>query len=98
MSAPRKSTGAHALLFLVRVYMVLLSPFFGGACKFEPSCSNYAHEAIARHGARRGTILALKRLLRCRPFTVGGYDPVPEVDLPAEAPLSSAHDRPEPVQ
>jgi putative membrane protein insertion efficiency factor len=58
--------------------MVLLSPFFGGACKFHPSCSNYAYEAIARHGARRGVALALKRLLRCRPFTKGGFDPVPE--------------------
>jgi putative membrane protein insertion efficiency factor len=58
--------------------MVLLSPFFGGACKFHPSCSNYAYEAIARHGARRGVLLALKRLLRCRPFTKGGFDPVPD--------------------
>ena len=66
------------LLFLVRVYKIFLSPFFGGACKFYPSCSNYAYEAIARHGARRGTVLAVKRLLRCRPFTKGGFDPVPE--------------------
>jgi putative membrane protein insertion efficiency factor len=58
--------------------MIFLSPFLGGACKFEPSCSNYAYEAIARHGAGRGTVLALKRLLRCRPFTVGGFDPVPD--------------------
>jgi putative membrane protein insertion efficiency factor len=76
-SAP-KSIGAHVLMFLVRCYMIFLSPFFGGACKFEPSCSNYAHEALAVHGAWRGTVLALKRLLRCRPFTIGGYDPVPD--------------------
>ena len=73
-----KSSGAWLLLLLVRLYMVLLSPFFGGACKFHPSCSNYAYEAIARHGARRGMALALKRLLRCHPFTKGGFDPVPD--------------------
>jgi len=69
--------------------MVLLSPFFGGACKFHPSCSNYAYEAIARHGVRRGVALALKRLLRCRPFTKGGFDPVPE-DLPPQGQLERA--------
>lgn len=67
-----------ALLGLVRVYQILLSPIFGGACKFYPSCSNYAFEAIQRHGALRGFVLAMKRLGRCRPFTKGGYDPVPE--------------------
>jgi putative membrane protein insertion efficiency factor len=64
----------------VRFYKIFLSPFFGGACKFYPSCSNYAYEAIARHGARRGIVLALKRLGRCRPFTQGGFDPVPDED------------------
>jgi len=76
-----KSVGAWALLFLLRLYMMLLAPFVGGACKFYPSCSNYAYEAVARHGARRGSVLAIKRLLRCRPFTQGGFDPVPE-ELP----------------
>jgi uncharacterized protein len=82
------------LLLLLRFYMALLSPFFGGACKFHPSCSNYAYEAIALHGARRGVVLALKRLLRCRPFTKGGFDPVPDViaSLPegAKSPVQSA--------
>lgn len=73
--------GRWALLLLVRAYIVFLSPFFGGACKFYPSCSNYAREAIERHGARRGTLLALKRLLRCHPFTRGGIDLVPD-ELP----------------
>jgi putative membrane protein insertion efficiency factor len=72
------------MLFLVRIYIVFLSPFLGGACKFYPSCSNYAREAIERHGARRGTLLALKRLLRCHPFTPGGIDFVPE-ELPDSA-------------
>ena len=76
-----RSLGAWALLSLLRLYMMFLSPFFGGACKFYPSCSNYAYEAVARHGARRGSVLAIKRLLRCRPFTQGGFDPVPE-ELP----------------
>jgi uncharacterized protein len=75
-----KSIGAWVLLAFVRVYIVFLSPFFGGACKFYPSCSNYAHEAIAKYGARRGFVLAAQRLLRCRPFTKGGFDPVPETE------------------
>src|ERR1700685_3255922 len=74
----RRSAGAWVLLALVQFYRVFLSHFFGGACKFDPSCSKYAQEAIARHGARRGVILALRRLGRCRPFTRGGFDPVPD--------------------
>lgn len=73
-----KSVASWIALFLLRCYIVFLSPFFGGACKFYPSCSNYAVEAVSRHGARRGTVLALKRLLRCHPFTKGGVDLVPE--------------------
>ncbi|MGC1688162.1 MAG: membrane protein insertion efficiency factor YidD [Candidatus Acidiferrales bacterium] len=81
------STFAHSggvaravLLFGVSFYRVFLSHFFGGSCKFYPSCSVYAQEAIAKHGARRGSWLALRRLLRCRPFTKGGIDPVPDSD------------------
>jgi len=77
-----KSLASWVALFLLRCYIVFLSPFFGGACKFYPSCSNYAVEAVSRHGARRGTVLALKRLLRCHPFTKGGVDLVPD-DLEA---------------
>jgi uncharacterized protein len=73
-----RSAGKWILLLLVRVYQVFLSPFFGGACKFYPSCSRYGYEAIAKHGAWRGSVLAVKRLLRCRPFTKGGFDPVPD--------------------
>lgn len=65
-------------LLSVRVYQSFLGPFFGGACKFSPSCSRYAYEAIERFGARRGTWLAMKRVIRCRPFSPGGYDPVPD--------------------
>jgi len=73
------SIGAWVLLLFVRLYVLFLSPILGGACKFYPSCSNYAYEAVARHGASKGAWLAAKRLLRCRPFTQGGFDPVPEV-------------------
>jgi putative membrane protein insertion efficiency factor len=76
-----RSIGSWVLLLLVRMYIVFLSPFLGGACKFYPSCSNYAREAIERHGARRGAVLALRRLLRCHPFTRGGIDFVPD-ELP----------------
>jgi uncharacterized protein len=68
---------ACLLLLVMRAYQVLLSPAFGGACRFYPSCSKYAMEAIAVHGARRGAWLALRRLLRCHPFSAGGLDPVP---------------------
>ena len=74
----RRSFGTWLSLALVQFYRIFLSHFFGGACKFYPSCSKYAQEAIARHGARRGIVLALKRLGRCRPFTKGGFDPVPD--------------------
>lgn len=87
-----KSADAWLLLALVRCYQIFLGPFLGGACKFHPSCSNYAYQAIARHGARRGFVLAMKRLSRCRPFTKGGFDPVPEtleLNLPKIAVLQS---------
>ena len=73
-----KAVGAWWLLAFVQFYKIFVSPFLGGACKFYPSCSNYAQEAIELHGARRGAWLALKRLGRCRPFTKGGFDPVPD--------------------
>ena len=84
-----RSAGSWVLLLLVRMYVIFLSPLLGGACKFYPSCSNYAREAIERHGARRGTALALKRLLRCHPFTPGGVDLVPE-ELPDSDQLARA--------
>ena len=68
---------AKLLQFLIRTYQVLLSPFLGQHCRFTPSCSQYASEAIARYGALRGGWLALKRIGRCHPFCDGGYDPVP---------------------
>jgi len=63
----------------IRLYQLTLAYFFVGACRFEPSCSAYAAEAVARHGALKGSVLAAHRLCRCGPWTPGGYDPVPPV-------------------
>lgn len=65
------------LLFLIGLYRVTLSGWLGGQCRFFPSCSTYAAQAIRTHGAARGTLMAAWRLARCGPFTDGGYDPVP---------------------
>jgi putative membrane protein insertion efficiency factor len=62
----------------VRGYQIVLRPVLPAACRYHPSCSDYALEALARHGAVRGSFMALKRILRCHPWRVGGYDPVPE--------------------
>jgi hypothetical protein len=64
---------------LIRFYQLTLAYFFVGACRFEPSCSAYAAEAVARHGALKGSFLAAHRFCRCGPWTAGGYDPVPPV-------------------
>lgn len=63
--------------FLIRLYQWTLSPWLGGACRFYPSCSNYALEAVEIHGALRGSWLALRRLCKCHPFHPGGFDPPP---------------------
>ncbi len=68
---------AKFLQFLIRGYQLLLSPFLGNHCRFTPSCSQYASEAIARYGALRGGWLAIRRIGRCHPFCDGGHDPVP---------------------
>jgi putative membrane protein insertion efficiency factor len=68
---------AKILLLLIRAYQLTLSPLFGGWCRFEPSCSVYASEAVRMHGARRGSWLAIKRLAKCHPFGSHGVDPVP---------------------
>lgn len=65
----------------IRFYQLTLAYFFVGACRFEPSCSAYAAEAVAQHGALKGSYLAAHRLCRCGPWTEGGYDPVPAVSL-----------------
>ena len=69
------------LIGAIRLYRKTLSPFIGQQCRFEPTCSHYGEEAIAKHGALRGTILTVWRILRCGPWSKGGYDPVPETFL-----------------
>ena len=68
---------AHLLTLLVRGYQLLLSPYLGGTCRYQPSCSRYALDALRRHGALRGGWLTLRRLGRCHPLGGMGYDPVP---------------------
>ena len=69
------------LITLVRGYRLLLSPWLGSACRFEPSCSAYALQALEQHGAAAGSYLTLRRLARCQPWCAGGHDPVPQ-ELP----------------
>lgn len=83
MATPKKVWTSRAAAWLlltgIRFYQAVFAPVMPVGCKFYPSCSHYAAEAIARHGAARGMWLAAARLLRCRPFTKGGFDPVPDV-------------------
>ncbi|MFM6991635.1 MAG: membrane protein insertion efficiency factor YidD [Rhodoferax sp.] len=66
-----------ALMGLVKAYRLLLSPWLGSACRFEPTCSAYSLQALQAHGAAAGTYLTLARLARCHPWCAGGHDPVP---------------------
>lgn len=76
-----------ALLGLIRLYQLTLSPWLGRRCRYEPTCSHYAAEALQRFGVRRGVWLAAKRIGRCHPWGRSGYDPVPELaGLPARRP------------
>jgi len=74
----RRTMTARALAVPIAAYRALLGPVLPPACRFFPSCSSYAREALERHGAPRGVKLALRRLARCHPWSPGGYDPVPE--------------------
>jgi putative membrane protein insertion efficiency factor len=74
---PRPGPLGALLLLVIRAYQLVVSPWLGPACRFEPSCSRYAAEAIARRGAVRGVWLSLRRIGRCHPLGDSGYDPVP---------------------
>ncbi|MDR3172777.1 MAG: membrane protein insertion efficiency factor YidD [Treponema sp.] len=63
-------------LFLIRFYQCAISPHFPPSCRYVPSCSEYAYEAVEKYGLGRGSLMAVKRILRCHPFHPGGYDPV----------------------
>ena len=76
----------YVLKYLIRGYQLAISPLLGPRCRFYPSCSHYAIEAIETHGALRGVWLAIKRISRCHPWHEGGFDPVP-------ACLNHSHDQ-----
>ena len=85
--APHATVGVgtwiqKGLMLGIRGYQRVLSPWFGPVCRFHPSCSCYGYEAVQRHGAARGAMLLVARLLRCHPFHPGGFDPVPEERRP----------------
>jgi putative membrane protein insertion efficiency factor len=66
------------VLFLIKTYQVIISPLIGSNCRYQPTCSHYAAQAIAKFGVIQGAWMAIKRISRCHPWHEGGYDPVPE--------------------
>ena len=72
------SVPRHLVLGLIRVYQNTVGPALPAACRYQPTCSRYAYQAIERHGVIKGSLLAARRLARCHPFGGSGYDPVPE--------------------
>ncbi len=84
------SPAALALRAAVHTYQWTVRPLIGANCRFYPGCSEYAAEALQRHGAVRGTALAVRRVLRCNPWNEGGFDPVPDVGPPGLRPTSES--------
>jgi len=84
----------YLLIALLRAYRFAISPLYGQVCRYHPSCSAYALEAVTRHGSLRGGWLAIRRVGRCHPWAAGGYDPVPGaiplLDSPAPCPAGSS--------
>jgi uncharacterized protein len=77
MARPSPTLAQRVLIALVRGYRLLLSPWLGNGCRFEPTCSAYALQALEQHGAAAGAYMTLTRLARCHPLCAGGHDPVP---------------------
>jgi len=75
--AVRPGAAARVAMLLIRAYQVLAPPLLRGHCRFAPSCSEYAHESVERHGLARGLAFAARRIARCHPLGASGYDPVP---------------------
>jgi putative membrane protein insertion efficiency factor len=81
----------YLLIGLLRAYRAVISPLYGQVCRYHPSCSAYALESVQRHGSIKGSWLALRRLARCHPWALGGYDPVPSTfSWRAAAPADSS--------
>ena len=80
LSSPLRRLAIAPFTLPIRAYRLTLSPFLGGQCRFEPTCSCYALDAYHTHGPIKGTRLTVWRLLRCQPFGKGGYDPVPPAE------------------
>jgi putative membrane protein insertion efficiency factor len=78
MNNRKISIFSYPLILIIYVYRYTLSPLIGNQCRFYPTCSHYAEEAVKKHGAWRGSIMAVRRLFRCHPWHEGGYDPVPD--------------------
>jgi hypothetical protein len=83
------TSGARVLSAGVVAYQWTLRPFIGAQCRHQPSCSQYALEALALHGAARGSLLTVRRILRCNPWNPGGYDPVPPARPHTDSPLAA---------
>ena len=81
----------HVLIALLKAYRTVISPLYGQVCRYHPSCSAYALDAVTHHGSLRGSWLAARRLARCHPWAAGGYDPVPGTTTPTDFPA----DRPD---
>jgi len=93
ISSQKRSLLAYFFNGIIRFYQLVLSPFLGPRCRYQPTCSSYAIEAIERHGALKGGWLATKRIARCHPWGGFGYDPVPQSDLASQKQRNnSVHD------
>jgi putative membrane protein insertion efficiency factor len=81
----------YVLIGLLKAYRAVISPLYGQVCRYYPSCSAYALEAVTRHGAVKGSVLTVRRLARCHPWAAGGLDPVPPVRSSSDEATATAH-------